>query len=203
MSFRKIDVDAYDEDVLQETELYDPDPRDPAQVLSDAKQKQLVVRSALNRCVSLSVTHVRPTGVADQTPLSVSVGVQGRHLRRAQRRARQSAVRAQRRGSQGARRPLSHLPSPYPNPNPNPDSDPDSPRLPQNLTLQTVVSVLNSTKATDVPTVLRSLSQDDQETLMKYIYKGMGLPGWGDVSGSVLLGWHEKVRFSVRWALYC
>jgi actin related protein 2/3 complex subunit 5 len=29
---------------------------------------------------------------------------------------------------------------------------------------------------------------------MKYLYKGMGLPGWGDVSGSVLLGWHEKVR---------
>jgi hypothetical protein len=28
---------------------------------------------------------------------------------------------------------------------------------------------------------------------MKYIYKGMGMPGWGDVSGSVLLGWHEKV----------
>jgi actin related protein 2/3 complex subunit 5 len=27
---------------------------------------------------------------------------------------------------------------------------------------------------------------------MKYIYKGMGLPGWGDLSGSVLLGWHEK-----------
>lgn len=54
MSFRKIDVDAYDEDVLQETELYDPDPRDPAQVLSDAKQKQLAVRSALNRCLSLS-----------------------------------------------------------------------------------------------------------------------------------------------------
>ena len=30
---------------------------------------------------------------------------------------------------------------------------------------------------------------------MKYLYKGMGLPGWGDISGSVLLGWHEKVRF--------
>ena len=30
---------------------------------------------------------------------------------------------------------------------------------------------------------------------MKYLYKGMALPGWGDVSGSVLLGWHEKVRF--------
>lgn len=32
---------------------------------------------------------------------------------------------------------------------------------------------------------------------MKYLYKGMGLPGWGDVSGSVLLGWHEKVRFTL------
>ena len=30
---------------------------------------------------------------------------------------------------------------------------------------------------------------------MKYLYKGMGLPGWGDISGSVLLGWHEKVHF--------
>ena len=28
---------------------------------------------------------------------------------------------------------------------------------------------------------------------MKYIYKGMAMPGWGDVSGSVLLTWHEKV----------
>lgn len=56
MSFRKIDVDAYDEDVLQETELYDPDPRDPAQVLSDTKQKQLAVRSALNKYVSGSLS---------------------------------------------------------------------------------------------------------------------------------------------------
>ena len=32
---------------------------------------------------------------------------------------------------------------------------------------------------------------------MKYLYKGMALPGWGDVSGSVLLGWHEKVRSCV------
>lgn len=32
---------------------------------------------------------------------------------------------------------------------------------------------------------------------MKYLYKGMALPGWGDVSGSVLLGWHEKVSICV------
>lgn len=31
---------------------------------------------------------------------------------------------------------------------------------------------------------------------MKYLYKGMAMPGWGDVSGSVLLGWHEKASLS-------
>jgi actin related protein 2/3 complex subunit 5 len=64
----------------------------------------------------------------------------------------------------------------------------------QNVTLQTLVTILNSTKSADITTVIKSLSQDTQDTLMKYLYKGMGMPGWGDVSGSVLLGWHEKVR---------
>ena len=49
ISFRKIDIDAYDEDVLVETELYEPDPRDPAQFLSDTKQKVAAVRSALSK----------------------------------------------------------------------------------------------------------------------------------------------------------
>ncbi|KAI6023161.1 hypothetical protein PISMIDRAFT_100982, partial [Pisolithus microcarpus 441] len=60
------------------------------------------------------------------------------------------------------------------------------------LILQTVVSVLNNTKGT-VPNILKSLSQDARDTLMKYIYKGMGVPGWGDVSGNVLLAWQEKL----------
>ena len=64
----------------------------------------------------------------------------------------------------------------------------------QNLNLQTLVSILNSTKSAEVTNVLKSLSPDAQDTLMKYLYKGMAMPGWGDVSGSVLLGWHEKVR---------
>jgi len=72
----------------------------------------------------------------------------------------------------------------------------------QNLTLQTVVSVLNSTKGTEIPQVLKSVSEDAQDTLMKYIYKGMGMPGWGDVSGSVLLAWHEKVSI-VRFLGLC
>ena len=47
-----------------------------------------------------------------------------------------------------------------------------------------------------VPNAPRSLSPDAQDTLMKYLYKGMAMPGWGDVSGSVLLGWHKKVRYA-------
>ena len=62
------------------------------------------------------------------------------------------------------------------------------------------MSILNSTKSTDIPAIVKSLSTDAQDTLMKYLYKGMALPGWGDVSGSVLLGWHEKVccQFVIR-----
>jgi len=32
---------------------------------------------------------------------------------------------------------------------------------------------------------------------MKYLYKGMAVPGASDVSGSVLLAWHEKVCLGV------
>lgn len=48
-NFRKIDIDVYDEDALVETELYDPGPRDPAQVLNDTKQRAGAVRSALSK----------------------------------------------------------------------------------------------------------------------------------------------------------
>ena len=48
-SFRKIDIDQYDEDILLEEELYEPDPRPPAQVLQDTKEKATAVRSALSR----------------------------------------------------------------------------------------------------------------------------------------------------------
>ena len=49
--------------------------------------------------------------------------------------------------------------------------------------------------------MIKGLSLDTQDTLMKYLYKGMAMPGWGDISGSVLLGWHEKVRTrsAARW----
>ena len=46
-SFRKIDIDIYDEDALRDDEIYETDPRDPAAVLEDAKQRQGAVRSLL------------------------------------------------------------------------------------------------------------------------------------------------------------
>lgn len=51
VNFRKIDIDAYDEDVLHESELYEADPRDPSQVLSEAKAKSASVRSLLSKYV--------------------------------------------------------------------------------------------------------------------------------------------------------
>jgi len=47
INFRKIDVDAYDEDVLLETELYDPDPRGPQQVIDETKAEAASVRTSL------------------------------------------------------------------------------------------------------------------------------------------------------------
>ncbi|EKM52751.1 uncharacterized protein PHACADRAFT_176763 [Phanerochaete carnosa HHB-10118-sp] len=135
VNFRKIDVDQYDEDVLLDSELYEADPRDPAQVLDDAKQKATAVRSSLSKGDIVGAL----TLVLTDTPYGPNV------------------------------------------------------EEAKNLNLQTLVTILNSTKATEIPGVVRSLSQDAQDTLMKYLYKGMGLPGWGDVSGSVLLGWHEKL----------
>lgn len=50
-AFRKIDIDAYDEDVLAESELYTPDPRPSTQVLSDTRDKASAIRGILARCV--------------------------------------------------------------------------------------------------------------------------------------------------------
>ncbi len=51
--FRKIDIDKYDEDVLRGEELYDADPRDPGQILEEARQRQAAVRGSLAKFVFL------------------------------------------------------------------------------------------------------------------------------------------------------
>ncbi|ETW79743.1 hypothetical protein HETIRDRAFT_477333 [Heterobasidion irregulare TC 32-1] len=135
VNFRKIDVDAFDEDVLLESELYDPDPRTPEQAVAEVKAKAAEVRSSLSKG---DIPGALAT-ILDNPPYG------------------SNAEEA------------------------------------KNLTLQTLVTVLNSTKSADIPTVVKSLTSDHQDNLMKYLYKGMAIPGWGDVSGSVLLGWHEKL----------
>jgi len=134
-SFRKIDIDAFDEEVLLESELYELDARDPTTVLSDARQKQTAVRQALSRGDTAGAL----ANVLENAPYGPNV------------------------------------------------------EEAKTITLQTLLLILNSTKATDIPPIVKALSIDAQDTLMKYIYKGMAMPGWGDVSGSVLLTWHEKL----------
>ncbi|KAJ8078626.1 arp2/3 complex subunit [Marasmius sp. AFHP31] len=135
VNFRKIDIDAFDEEVLRESDLYEEDPRGPAQALDEAKQKQTAVRSSLARNDIVGALSL----VLDNPPY-------GPHVEEA-----------------------------------------------KNISLQTLLTILNTTKSTEITNVVKSLSPDAQDTLMKYLYKGMGMPGWGDISGSVLLGWHEKL----------
>jgi len=134
-AFRKIDIDQYDEDVLQDSELYEADSRDPTEVLDDAKQRQIAVRGLLARNdISGALTTI-----LENAPYGPSV---------------------------------------------------DEAKL---ITLQTLLTILNTTKSTEISGVIKTLPLDTQDTLMKYLYKGMAIPGWGDISGSVLLGWHEKL----------
>ncbi|POY70302.1 hypothetical protein BMF94_6701 [Rhodotorula taiwanensis] len=64
--------------------------------------------------------------------------------------------------------------------------------------LATVLSILNSTRSTDIPNLVQQLSPDQHLLLMKYLYKAMENLG-ADTSGNVVLGWHEKVRFPLAW----
>lgn len=54
-----------------------------------------------------------------------------------------------------------------------------------------MIDVLNAIKSTDIAGHLSSLDWDAQDTLMKYLYKGMEQPGLYNTA--VLLNWHEKV----------
>lgn len=50
-AFRKIDIDAFDEDVLLPSDLYDPDPRGPDAVTQQASQKAGEARGLVSKCV--------------------------------------------------------------------------------------------------------------------------------------------------------
>lgn len=68
----------------------------------------------------------------------------------------------------------------------------------QHVTLLSLLEILNSTKSSDIPNAIKSISLDQRDALMKYLYKGLELGGAGGeregVNCAVLLGWHERVR---------
>ena len=55
-----------------------------------------------------------------------------------------------------------------------------------------VLDVLTRFKAADVEKAVNSLSNDQMDVLMKYIYRGFANPT--ENSCGILLVWHEKVR---------
>ncbi|THV05287.1 arp2/3 complex 16 kDa subunit [Dendrothele bispora CBS 962.96] len=135
VNFRKIDIDAFDEEILQESELYEQDPRDPAQALDEMKQIQGAVRS----CLAKNDTVGALSAVLEHAPYGPTM---------------------------------------------------EDAKI---VSLQALMTILNSTKATEIPAAVKSLSQDSQDTLMKYLYKGMAMTGSADTNASVLLTWHEKL----------
>ncbi|KAK1924265.1 actin-related protein 2/3 complex subunit 5 [Papiliotrema laurentii] len=135
-AFRKIDIDAYDEDVLLPTDLYDPDPRGPDGVTRDANQKAGEARSLISRGDIAGALNV----ILTDCPYGEGVD--------------------------------------------------DA----KNTTTNAVLTILNSTRAAEIPTILKSLGGEQQDRLMAYLYKGMASLGYGsDANGSVLLTWHEKL----------
>lgn len=48
-SFRNIDIDKYDEDVIMDDELVEPFPKSAEQAASDARNKATEVRSLIGR----------------------------------------------------------------------------------------------------------------------------------------------------------
>lgn len=56
-----------------------------------------------------------------------------------------------------------------------------------------MTDVLNLFRATDIPQVVKSLGPEQQDVLMYYLYAGMAKPEL--YNSSVLLTWHEKVRY--------
>ena len=69
--------------------------------------------------------------------------------------------------------------------------------LQQSTSLATVLSVLNTTRSTDIAKVVQALDPTAQDTLMKYLYKGMQSVEEGG-NCSVLLNWHEKVELALH-----
>ncbi|ODQ68043.1 Arp2/3 complex 16 kDa subunit ARPC5 [Nadsonia fulvescens var. elongata DSM 6958] len=59
--------------------------------------------------------------------------------------------------------------------------------------LKTVLEVLTATKSSDITSLVESLSQEQQTTLIKYLYKGMSsILGQSNGNAGILLTWFQK-----------
>ena len=58
--------------------------------------------------------------------------------------------------------------------------------------LNLVIRVITSIKTNDIPKSLQSLSSEDLDTLLKYVYKGFSASLDGQQC-ACLLSWHEKI----------
>lgn len=185
-SFRKIDVDKYDEDVLLEEELIDIDPRSSTELAGIAKQKANDVRGLIGRCVGASPAACSLVSSAHTTP------VYPIHHSRGDARGAlamilsdppygetnaEAKVSVQRRAGAWVGKAWPELSLAM--------------LCHQNTTLMSLLDIINMTKSSDVASLVKSLSLDEQDMLMKYIYKGLASPELG--ASAVLLGWHEKV----------
>ncbi|GAA5985005.1 hypothetical protein JCM11641_000816 [Rhodosporidiobolus odoratus] len=143
-NFRRIDIDQYDEDRILPSSLYQPDPRAPSQVLSDAQAKDKSVRGMVQR--------------------GDAAGALKEVLREGE--------------------------WPYG------EDEVHEVKQAKAVALATVLSILNSTRSTDIPALVGALDPTEQVTLMKYLYKAMESLGNDpntQASGNVVLGWHEKL----------
>jgi len=57
------------------------------------------------------------------------------------------------------------------------------------INAETVFSVLSNVKDSDIENVLNTLTEDDVDVLMKYIYRGLAEAN----NSGVMLKWHEKI----------
>ena len=66
----------------------------------------------------------------------------------------------------------------------------------QATTLQAVLFVLLQVNQADLGTVVKALSPEERDTLMKYVYRGMESPAEGPQGNSqcaALLQWHARI----------
>lgn len=165
IDFRRIDVDQYDEDRLDPETLYHPDPRTPSQVLAAVQETDKLVRTAVQRGDLAGALQA-----ALDTQNACPYGQDSiREISQAKVQAASD----------------SFTPNVWP-------SSTDCFRTRQATALATVLTILNSTRLSDIPDLVTPLSPDQQLWLMKYLYKAM--ENLGDTSGNVVLGWHEKVQ---------